>query len=57
MRFASDALYQGRLSASELVKDRLLSDLEYVEDNEDTRVPLIFYDSEFRTPSKLDCIS
>ncbi|EQK97748.1 DNA-binding protein SMUBP-2 [Ophiocordyceps sinensis CO18] len=47
MRFPSDELYDSKLVAAEAVKARLLKDLEYdVEDNEDTREPLIFIDTQ-----------
>ena len=47
MRFPSDALYEGKLIAAENVKKRLLTGLPYeVEDTEDTRVPLVFYDTQ-----------
>lgn len=47
MRFPSDTLYEGKLIAAENVKKRLLMDLPYsIEDTEDTRVPLIFYDTQ-----------
>lgn len=47
MRFPSDTLYDGELVAAEAVKSRLLKDLEYeVQDTEDTREPLVFYDTQ-----------
>lgn len=47
MRFPSDTLYDGKLAAAEAVKARLLKDLEYgVEDTEDTREPLVYYDTQ-----------
>ena len=47
MRFPSDELYDGKLVAADAVKARLLEDLEYgVEDTDDTREPLIFYDTQ-----------
>jgi DNA polymerase alpha-associated DNA helicase A len=47
MRFPSDELYEGKLVAAEGVKGRLLKDLEYgVEDAEDTREPLVFFDTQ-----------
>jgi DNA polymerase alpha-associated DNA helicase A len=47
MRFPSDELYEGELTAAPGVEARLLKDLEYdVEDTEDTREPLVFYDTQ-----------
>lgn len=47
MRFPSDELYESKLVAAENVKDRLLKDLPYdVRDTEDTREPLVFYDTQ-----------
>ncbi|KAK5095142.1 hypothetical protein LTS08_008304 [Lithohypha guttulata] len=47
MRFPSDQLYGGKLLAAESVKARLLKDLEYgVEDTEDTRESLVYYDTQ-----------
>lgn len=47
MRFPSDELYDGELTAAPGVEARLLKDLEYeVEDTEDTREPLVFYDTQ-----------
>ncbi|KKY25112.1 putative dna helicase [Phaeomoniella chlamydospora] len=47
MRFPSDELYDGKLIAAEHVKSRLLKDLEYdISDTEDTREPLVFYDTQ-----------
>lgn len=47
MRFPSDALYDSKLIAAEFVKERLLKDLPYdVEDTEDTREPLVFWDTQ-----------
>ena len=47
MRFPSDELYEGKLLAGEAVKIRLLKDLPYeVEDTEDTREPLVFWDTQ-----------
>ena len=47
MGFPSVELYDGKLLAAEAVKDRLLKDLPYeVEDTEDTREPLIFWDTQ-----------
>ena len=47
MRFPSSALYDDKLIAAESVKARLLTDLPYdVKDTDDTREPLIFYDTQ-----------
>ncbi|KHN96270.1 DNA-binding protein SMUBP-2 [Metarhizium album ARSEF 1941] len=47
MRFPSEELYESKLVAADAVKARLLKDLEYpVDDNEDTRAPLIFIDTQ-----------
>lgn len=46
MRFPSDELYEGKLTAAEAVQTRLLSDLDHVEDTDDTREPLVFYDTQ-----------
>lgn len=47
MRFPSDELYDGELKAGPGVEARLLKDLEYeVKDTEDTREPLVFYDTQ-----------
>ncbi|KAF2822158.1 DNA-binding protein SMUBP-2 [Ophiobolus disseminans] len=47
MRFPSDELYESKLIAAEAVKDRLLKDLPYdVTDTEDTREPLVFWDTQ-----------
>jgi DNA polymerase alpha-associated DNA helicase A len=47
MRFPSDELYDGELVAAPGVKARLLKDLEYaVEDTDDTREPLVFFDTQ-----------
>jgi len=47
MRFPSDDLYKGELVAAGSVAMRLIKDLEYgVEDTEDTREPLVFYDTQ-----------
>ena len=47
MRFPSDELYDSKLIAAEHVKFRLLKDLPYdVADTEDTREPLVFYDTQ-----------
>lgn len=47
MAFASAALYDGELVADASVENRLLSDLESVEADEEIDEPLIFIDSEF----------
>ena len=47
MRFPSDELYEKKLVAAEAVKARLLKDLEYeVQDTDDTREPLVFFDTQ-----------
>ncbi|KAL6711436.1 hypothetical protein ACN47E_004370 [Coniothyrium glycines] len=47
MRFPSDQLYESKLVAAEAVKGRLLKGLEYgVEDTDDTREPLVFWDTQ-----------
>jgi DNA polymerase alpha-associated DNA helicase A len=47
MRFPSDELYAGRLAAAEHVKSRILAELPYdVKDTDDTREPLVFYDTQ-----------
>ncbi|KAI1142760.1 DNA helicase [Hypoxylon sp. FL0543] len=47
MRFPSDELYEGRLVATDAVKERLLRDLEYgVKDTEDTSEPVVFIDTQ-----------
>ncbi|KAF2788233.1 P-loop containing nucleoside triphosphate hydrolase protein [Melanomma pulvis-pyrius CBS 109.77] len=47
MRFPSDELYESKLIAADFVKDRLLKDLAYeVKDTEDTREPLVFWDTQ-----------
>lgn len=47
MRFPSDELYDSKLIAADSVKERLLKDLKYeVEDTEDTREPLVFWDTQ-----------
>ncbi|KFY33378.1 hypothetical protein V495_08315, partial [Pseudogymnoascus sp. VKM F-4514 (FW-929)] len=47
LRFPSDELYEGKLIAAEAVKTRLLKDLPYeVQDTEDTREPLVFWDTQ-----------
>lgn len=47
MTFPSAELYEEKLVAAESVKARLLKDLPYeVEDTEDTREPLVFWDTQ-----------
>ena len=47
MRFPSDELYESKLMAGDAVKARLLTDLPYdVEDTDDTREPLVFWDTQ-----------
>ena len=47
MRFPSDELYDSKLIAADFVKLRLLVDLPYkVQDTENTREPLVFYDTQ-----------
>lgn len=47
MEFPSQELYKGKLIAADHVKARLLKDLPYeVEDTDDTREPLVFYDTQ-----------
>lgn len=47
MRFPSDELYDSKLEAATDVKARLLKDLDYrVQDTDDTREPLVFYDTQ-----------
>jgi DNA polymerase alpha-associated DNA helicase A len=47
MRFPSDALYDSQLIAADAVKDRLLTGLPYeVEATEDTKEPLVFWDTQ-----------
>jgi DNA polymerase alpha-associated DNA helicase A len=47
MRFPSDELYESKLVAADSVKARLLKDLPYeVQDTEDTRESLVFYDTQ-----------
>ena len=47
MRFPSAALYEDRLVAADAVKARLLTELQYgVADTEDTREPLVFWDTQ-----------
>ena len=47
MQFPSDELYESKLVAAEAVKSRLLVDLPYeVKDTEDTKEPLVFWDTQ-----------
>ena len=47
MRFPSDELYDAKLIAADGVKHRLLKDLPYeVNDTEDTREPVVFFDTQ-----------
>jgi len=47
MAFPSSALYEGKLTAADSVKARLLKDLPYdVQNTEDTRESLIFWDTQ-----------
>jgi DNA polymerase alpha-associated DNA helicase A len=46
MRFPSDELYDSKLMAAEHVKARLLRELPGVEDTEDTREPIVFWDTQ-----------
>ena len=47
MRFPSDKLYGSKLIAADSVKARLLTGLPYeVEDTDDTREPLVFWDTQ-----------
>lgn len=47
MQFASDEMYESKLLAAPSVASRLLTTLLYpVEDTDDTREPLIFYDTQ-----------
>jgi len=45
MRYPSEELYESRLIAGEHIKARLLSELPGVEETDDTKEPLIFYDT------------
>lgn len=47
MRFPSDEMYDSKLIAADAVKARLLKDLPYsVQDTDETREPLVFYDTQ-----------
>lgn len=47
MAFPSDSLYENKLIAAEAVEARLLKDLPYpVQDTDDTREPLVFWDTQ-----------
>lgn len=55
MSFPSTEMYDSRLIAAPAVRARLLCDLPYgVEDNEDTREPLIFYDTLGEFPEQAE---
>ncbi|KAL8942875.1 MAG: hypothetical protein Q9216_001418 [Gyalolechia sp. 2 TL-2023] len=57
MSFPSTAMYDSQLIAAESVAARLLKDLPYpVQDTEDTRVPLIFYDTQGGDFPELDIL-
>jgi DNA polymerase alpha-associated DNA helicase A len=46
MKFPSDELYDGKLVAAEAVKKRLLRDLDEVDETDDTKEPLVFFDTQ-----------
>lgn len=46
MKFPSDELYESKLIAAESVRAHLLKDLPDVEDTDDTREPLVFWDTQ-----------
>ena len=47
MKFPSDEMYDSKLIAADAVKARLLKDLPYeVQDTDDTKEPLVFYDTQ-----------
>lgn len=46
MQFPSDELYDGKLIAADSVSKITLADLPYVEDNEDSRVTCVWYDTQ-----------
>lgn len=46
MKFPSEELYDGKLVAAEGVKTRLLMDLEGVEETDDTKEPVVFFDTQ-----------
>lgn len=47
MKFPSDEMYDSKLVAADAVKARLLKDLPYeVQDTDDTKEPLVFYDTQ-----------
>jgi DNA polymerase alpha-associated DNA helicase A len=47
MDFPSRELYESKLTAADHVRTRLLKDLQYcVEDTDDTREPVVFYDTQ-----------
>ena len=45
MRWSSDALYEGRLTAHRSVESHLLSDLPHVESTDETTLPLVLIDT------------
>ncbi|KAJ2219450.1 hypothetical protein IW143_002678, partial [Coemansia sp. RSA 520] len=45
MRVSSDRLYDGLLVADPAVASHVLSDLDHIDDTDDTRVPLVFIDT------------
>jgi DNA polymerase alpha-associated DNA helicase A len=46
MTFPSDELYDGKVVAAEAVKKRLLVDLPDVDETDDTKEPLVFFDTQ-----------
>ncbi|KAL8934817.1 MAG: hypothetical protein Q9211_005030, partial [Gyalolechia sp. 1 TL-2023] len=57
MSFPSAAMYDSQLLAADSVAARLLKDLPYpVQDTEDTRVPLVFYDTQGGDFPELDIL-
>lgn len=46
MKFPSEELYESKLVAAEAVKARLLSDLPGVNETDDTKEPLIYFDTQ-----------
>lgn len=46
MKFASQEMYQNKLIADESVSNRTLIDLCNVEENDDTKSPIIWYDTQ-----------
>ena len=43
MQFASDHFYDGKLVCGPKIENRLLIDLEKVQETEETSVPLVFF--------------